>query len=110
MPAGGNQTTSSALGRFRTGMVHRGKQQPYCSINLLAIVATVLPLVICGDRISTAAASPLRRLPLYGAARRLRGGALNDGGHGTRGSENARSHQRETLYEAYNMLHTLAQV
>lgn len=110
MPASGSQTTSSLPGRFGSGMAHGGKRRPYCSVNLWAIVMVVLPMAICRDRISMAAASPLWRPPLYGAASRLRGGALNDGGDGTRGSENTRSHQRETLYEAYNMLHKLAQV
>ncbi|CAM9746455.1 unnamed protein product [Ascophyllum nodosum] len=98
--------------RWVTGQAHQGKRRRRCSLHILSFIATTsLSLVICGARVSTAASS-FRRLPLYGAAGRLRGGAVA-GGVDVGGSANrdgsTRSQQRETLYEAYNMLHTLAQ-
>lgn len=88
------------------------KRRPRCRLGLRALVAAALSLVACkaSQSAGPATVGPLRKLPLRGrgflAAAKVRGGAV-----GGAGSNNMDKHsQRETLYEAYNMLHTLAQV
>lgn len=88
------------------------KRRPRCRLGLRALVATALSLVTCkaSQAAGPARVGPLRKLPLGGkgflAAAEVRGGAVGGGG-----SNSMDKHaQRETLYEAYNMLHTLAQV
>lgn len=84
------------------------KRRPRCRIGLWALVATTLSIVVLPGASSTATT---RGVPLMHVAP-MRGGG--DGGHGTgvKGGTGttAKQGQRETLYEAYNMLHTLAQV
>jgi len=98
---------------------HGSKRRPRCRIGLWALVATALSLATCKARPASAGAAPAVGLPLGGmmrggagaVAEQLRGGAQG-GGRGRSGSSRQQDKhaQRETLYDAYNMLHTLAQV
>lgn len=98
------------------------KRRPRCRIGLWALVATALSLASCkASRPASARAGLDVGLPLAGeggggawaAAGQLRGGAQG-GGKGRSSSRSRQQEdkhaQRETLYDAYNMLHTLAQV
>ncbi|CAM9399954.1 unnamed protein product, partial [Pylaiella littoralis] len=108
------------------------KRRPRCRIGLWALVATALSLATCeASRRASAPARAGTGLPLAGgrgggggrggrggawaaAAGRLRGGAQAGGKGRSSGSSRSRQQedkhaQRETLYDAYNMLHTLAQ-
>lgn len=114
------------------------KRRPRCRIGLWALVATALSLATC--KASRQASAPGRAgsdagLPLAGnragrawgvggggawattaaVAGQLRGGAQAGGKgrssiSGSRRQQEDKHAQRETLYDAYNMLHTLAQV
>ena len=117
--AAGDAGSAPAVG----GGLHYSKRRPRCRIGLWALVATALSLASCkASRPASARVGLGAGLPLGGsrdkggawaAAGQLRGGALG-GGKGRSGSGSSRQQdkhaQRETLYDAYNMLHTLAQV
>lgn len=102
---------------------HSSKRRPRCRIGLWALVATALSLASCkASRPASAKVGLGAGLPLGGsrdrgawaAAGQLRGGALGGGkarsGGGSSSRQQDKHAQRETLYDAYNMLHTLAQV
>lgn len=100
---------------------HGSRRRPRCRIGLWALVATALSVATCK---ASGAVSANANVPSVGvgewgrpggrgAVEQLRGGAA-EGGAGGRSNgrrKQADKHaQRETLYDAYNMLHTLAQV
>ena len=93
------------------GALLSSKRRPRCRTGLWSLVATALSLVTCKASLASVSASAgrLGKLPLgakgFLAAAELRGGDVRGGG-----SSMDKHGQRETLYEAYNMLHTLAQV
>eukprot|EP00903_Cladosiphon_okamuranus_P020075 g18441.t1 len=129
MAAAGRAVGGAGFAPSSGGAPHSSKRRPRCRIGLWALVATALSLASCeatrpaSARVCVGAG---RDLPLgasaesrgggeaWAAAGQLRGGALV-GGKGRSGSGGGNSRQqdrhaqRETLYDAYNMLHTLAQ-
>lgn len=121
--AGGGAAGDAGSAPTVGGGLHCSKRRPRCRIGLWALVATALSLASCkASRPASARVGLGAGLPLGGsrdkggawaAAGQLRGGALG-GGKGRSGSGSSRQQdkhaQRETLYDAYNMLHTLAQV
>lgn len=108
MMEGGSRPRGSASA---SGALLSSKRRPRCRIGLRALVAMALSLVTCKASLApvSASAGRLGKLPLaakgFSAAAELRGGDVGGGG-----SSMDKHAQRETLYEAYNMLHTLAQV
>lgn len=97
------------------------RRRPRCRIGLWALVATALSLASVPGAVASASrtvrgisfgagaveSSVLLKTKVGRAAATLRGGAAaHDGGE----HNVEKAGQRETLYEAYNMLHMLAQV
>lgn len=108
MMEGGSRPSVSASA---SGALLSSKRRPRCRIGLRALVAAALSLVTCKASQASVSATVGRpgKLPLgakgFLAAAELRGGDVGGGGNSM-----DKHAQRETLYEAYNMLHTLAQV
>ncbi|CBN78455.1 ARC5, dynamin-related protein involved in plastid division [Ectocarpus siliculosus] len=109
----------SAAPALSNGSSHGSRRRPRCRIGLWALVATALSVATCKTSGAVSANANVPSVGVggwvrpggWGAVEQLRGGAAEGGGgrSSSRRKQADKHAQRETLYDAYNMLHTLAQ-